>query len=91
MLTGLIGLLGSAFGAAEAVAKIYPKFSERQKKNIENRYAYYTELLESFENSAVIFKPGSNSDELLSLSDEIRRTKIEIETLYKIYAKEISK
>jgi len=90
MSAGVIAMLGAAFGATKAVAELWPKFSEKQKKKIEGKYNTYISLKKRFNKAAVEFEIGSNSDELLALSDEVRIKKEEIHNLYRLYAKEIS-
>jgi len=87
---GVVEMLGAAFGATEAVAELFPKFSEKQKKKIEAEYNFYLSIKKRFEKLAVEFDVGSSTDELLGLSDEIISKKSHIENLYKLYKKEIS-
>ena len=90
VMTGAITLLTAFFGATESVAKLFPKFSEKQKKKIEKECSYHAKLKKEFNKMALEFDIGSNSDELLEVGDLVKAQKEKIQSLYRLYAKELS-
>ena len=81
--------IGSFFEAVKEIAIKVPSFDEKRKKQIDEEIEKLEELEFLFENRSIAFESGHSADELLHISDSIRRQKKHIENLFIIYAKEL--
>lgn len=82
-------LLTEFFGAIKEIASLVPNFSEKRKKELDEETRILFDLGKKFNNAAVEFKPGSRSDELLGLADDVNSQEKALRDLYVIYAKEL--
>ncbi len=89
-MAGVIPMLTALFGATAEIAEKFPNFSEKQKKHIEKELEIYDARVKKFEKLAVEFDAGSNSDEIMGVSDSVREQKKKVQDLYNLYKKELS-
>jgi len=77
------------FESITQIAKLVPTFGERRKKEIDIEVGLLIKLEFDLKNKAVAFNIGSRIDELLGLSDAVLKQTKNIESKFKIYAKEL--